>query len=69
MRRRRKTLFRVDERDFGEAARTIFGSREEMRETFREWEAALVKTIHDACERAGQKPAACEPAASFTKTP
>lgn len=42
----------LNEQKIGEAARMMFGSREEMRETFAEWEAAIVKTICEACERA-----------------
>ena len=43
---------RPSDRDLGDALHMIFGSREEMQETFREWEAALVKTIDKAVEQA-----------------
>lgn len=42
----------LTERDFGDAVRTVFGSREEIAEWFSEWEAMLVETVNKAVEQA-----------------
>jgi inhibitor of KinA sporulation pathway (predicted exonuclease) len=44
--------WKTEPMDLGDALRTVFGSREELHEMFREWEAQLVETIHRACEDA-----------------
>jgi len=46
----------LNERNIGDALRTVFSSREELHEMFAEWEAAIVQTIHDACARARVQP-------------
>ena len=35
-----------------EALFMMYGTREERHATFREWEAALIETIHRVCDRA-----------------
>ena len=63
--------FRPNDEDLRYALRTLFGTREEMREMFCEWEAALVETIHRACERASMAPTSEKQVADttpFTKT-
>jgi hypothetical protein len=42
----------VSDRDLGDVLRTAFGSREEMREMFREVEARMVEDMHAMCEQA-----------------
>ena len=42
----------MTERDFGDAVRTVFGSREEIAEMFQGMEARLVARISRICEEA-----------------
>ena len=44
--------FRPSDEDRHYALRWAFGSREEMHEMFREWEAKLVEDMHRICEEA-----------------
>jgi hypothetical protein len=58
-----------DARALADAALTVFGSREEMREAFAEWEAALVEAINRVCERARRESSSEEPPAPAVANP
>ena len=54
-RRAMRKRVRPSSEDIGYALRTVFGSREEMREMFAEWEATMMDTVNKAIAKAKQE--------------